>query len=83
MGMPIGPVTLTPAQVDELNKKLSDSRHNVNNHLALIVAAAELTRRKPETTPRMIETMAEQPQKIIEEIQKFSREFDKVFGITH
>jgi hypothetical protein len=81
MGLPNAPVTFTVAQVEELNRKLSESRHSVNNHLALIVAATELVRRKPEMTAKMIDTVAEQPQKIIEEIQKFSREFEKAFGI--
>lgn len=82
MGLPNEPVTFAPEQVEELNKKLSASRHSINNHLALIIAATELVRRKPEMTARMMDTMAEQPQKIMDEIQKFSRDFEKAFGIS-
>ncbi|MBI3878854.1 MAG: hypothetical protein HY301_02165 [Verrucomicrobia bacterium] len=74
-------MTLTSEQVIELNKRLSDARHNVNNFLALIVAATELVRRKPETTARMVDTMAEQPQKIMEELQRFSRDFENALHI--
>ena len=82
MGLPDKAVTLTPAQVEELSKKLSDVRHNVNNFLALIIAAAELIKRKPDTTARMVDTMAEQPAKIIEEMQKFSKEFERILSIN-
>jgi hypothetical protein len=82
MGMPEGPVTLTVQQVEELNKKLSTLRHDVNNHLSLIVAAAELIKFNPESAPRMSATLGEQPPKISEEINRFSIEFEKVVGIT-
>ena len=82
MGLPQNPVTLTPAQVEELNAKLSDARHNVNNYLSLIVAATELIRRKPDMTPRMLETVSQQPDKITGELRKLSEFFDQTLGIT-
>ena len=82
MGLPQNPVTLTPAQVEELNAKLSDARHNVNNYLSLIVAATELIRRKPEMTPRMLETVGQQPDKITSELRKVSELFEQTLGIT-
>ena len=81
MGIPDNAVTLTPSQVEDLNRKLSTLRHNVNNHLSLIVAASELIRRKPDLATRMMDSMADQPQKIVEEIRKFSDEFNRAFGI--
>ncbi|MDB6052951.1 MAG: hypothetical protein JWN25_474 [Verrucomicrobiales bacterium] len=82
MQLPQQPVTLTPAQVEELNRKLSQMRHDVNNTLSLIVAAIELIKYKPEMTERMIATLKEQPPKIISEISKFSQEFEVSFGIV-
>jgi hypothetical protein len=82
MGLPNGPVTLTPEQVAELNKKLSALRHDINNHLSLIVAAVELIKFNPEVANRMSGTLAEQPPKISEELGRFSTEFEKIFGIT-
>jgi transcriptional regulatory protein LevR len=82
MGLPKEPVIVTPGEVEELNGKLSLLRHNVNNHLSLILAATELIRRKPESANRMADTVALQPQKIIDEIRRFSDELEKALQIT-
>ena len=82
MGLPTGPVTLSPEQVEELNKKLSMMRHDVNGHLALIVAAAELIRHKPNLSERMLTSISEQPAKITEAMKAFSAEYERVLGIT-
>ena len=82
MGLPTQPVTLTVAQIDELNRKLSTMRHDVNNNLSLIMAALELMRYKPETAPRMLQTLAEQPPKITKTVGPFSVEFEKILTIT-
>ena len=82
MGLPRQTVPLSPEQVADLNRKFGDLRHNVNNHLALMVAALELIRRKPEMMDRMVNNLTEQPQKILEEIKQFSEEFEKTLRIT-
>ncbi len=82
MAMPQTPVTLTPEQVAALNEKLSVMRHDINNNLSLIVAAVELLRRKPELAPRMIESISQQPDKIIAQVRTFSGEFEQTLGIT-
>ncbi len=75
-------IVLTAEQVRELNSKLSDMRHTVNNCLSLIVAAAEVARINPSALPRVLPTFKEQPDKIINEIRQFSNEFEKVLGIN-
>lgn len=82
MGLPNQPVTLNVAQLDELNRKLSTMRHDINNYLSLILAASELIRHKPQMAERMMTTLAEQPAKITEAVTKFSSEFERTFGIT-
>ena len=82
MGLPANPVTLAPSEVEALNKKLSEARHNVNNCLSLIVAAVELIKLKPDMAARMLETLGKQPDKIVEEIRAFSNEFEKSLQIT-
>jgi hypothetical protein len=82
MGLPTEPVTLTVAQLDELNRKLANMRHDINNNLSLIVAAMELIRHKPQLTERMMATLGEQPAKIGDSLSKFSTEFERTFGIT-
>jgi hypothetical protein len=82
MALPTGPVTLSAEQVDELNAKLSTMRHDINNHLSLIVAAVELIKYNPEVATRMSQTLSEQPPKISEQLNQFSKEFDRLLGIT-
>jgi len=82
MALPNQPVTLTVEQIDELNRRLSTMRHDVNNNLSLMMAALELIRYKPETAERMLATLAEQPQKVTGSIAVFSAEFEKTLGIT-
>lgn len=82
MGLPSEPVTLTVEQLGELNKKLSAMRHDINNNLSLIIAAVDLIRHKPQTVERMMTTLSEQPARITENMNKFSAEFERVFGIT-
>jgi hypothetical protein len=57
-------------------------RHDINNHLSLVMAAVELIRYKPEMAERMMATLVEQPPKITECLRTFSTEFERVFGIT-
>ncbi|MDB6028141.1 MAG: hypothetical protein JWM68_4364 [Verrucomicrobiales bacterium] len=81
MPAPQSPITLTPEQVEELNKKLSHMRHEINNHLSLVIAAAELIRFKPELREKMSATLSEQPKRISNEMTAFSVEFEKILGI--
>jgi hypothetical protein len=82
MFLPSQPVTLTVEQLTDLNRKLSTARHDINNHLSLIIAAAELIRHKPQTAEHMMATLVEQPSKIAEALAKFSAEFERALGIT-
>jgi hypothetical protein len=82
MPLPNEPVTLTAAQVAELNSKLSTIRHDINNQLSLIIAAVELIRHKPQSAERMLETLGEQPPRIAASLRKFSGDFDQTLSIT-
>jgi hypothetical protein len=82
MGLPSQPITLTVEQIGELNKKLSAMRHDINNNLSLIIAAVDLIKHKPQTMERMMTTLADQPTKITDNMNKFSAEFERMFGIT-
>lgn len=83
MSLPQPPVTLSAKQVEELIRKLSDMRHNINNQLSLIVAGAELIRQNPQTAERIVNTLSAQPSKIMGEVGKFSAEFEQIFGSSH
>jgi hypothetical protein len=81
MPSPTEPATLSVSQIDDLNQQLSKMRHDINNHLSLIMAAIELIRRKPETLERMSNTLLEQPGRITEAMTQFSASFESTFGI--
>jgi hypothetical protein len=82
MGLPSQPVTLKVEQVEELNRKLAAMRHDINNHLSLMMAAVEMVKYKPDTLARMMDSLAQQPAKISAVMAKFSEEFEKSLGIT-
>jgi len=81
MGLPSEPQTLTSEQVAELNSKLSEMRHDINNYLSMVIAATELVKRKPESADRFLEMIALQPPRITAEMQAFSTEFEKMLKI--
>ncbi len=81
MTLPTQPVTLSVEQIAELNRHLSNMRHDINNQLSLVLAATELIRAKPQMIERMTATLAEQPPKITASLVKFSNEFEKILSI--
>jgi hypothetical protein len=82
MTLPTEPVTLTVAQIEDLNRQLSEMRHDIKNNLTLIQAAVELIRTDPQSPERKIVAMLNQPKKISDAIQKFSLSFEATFGIA-
>jgi len=82
MGLPNKSVTLTIEQISDLNRKLSEMRHDINNYLAVMVPAAELVRCKPEVADRMMTALLEQPPRITKALKTFSAEFVRVFEFT-
>ena len=82
MGLPNQPVTLSVEQIADLNQKMSFRRHDVNNHVSLMMAAVEMIQFKPEMLDKMLVSLTEQPPKITGAIGQFSAEFEKALGIT-
>jgi len=78
---PSGSVSLSENQILELHEKLRTMRHDVNGRLANIVAAAELMRLRPDTTPERLKMLLEQPHKAAQAIADFSREFEALMGL--
>jgi NADH:ubiquinone oxidoreductase subunit E len=77
MGLPTQPVSFSPAELAELNNQLSEMRHNINNHLTLMVTALELIRRKPESAERLVANLIEVPARIRTDITQFSEQFER------
>jgi len=58
-------------EICELNKKLARLRHEVNNNLSLIIAAAEIIRRQPERAEKFWNGLTEKPHTIAESVSHF------------
>lgn len=82
MGLPNEPLTLSVAQIKDLNARLAAMRHDINNHLSMIMAASELIRMKPEMAAKMADKLLTQPEKVTALIRGFSDEFERTMGIT-
>jgi hypothetical protein len=82
MPLPSEPITLTVEQIADLNGKVSAMRHDINNHLSLIIAAVELIRYKPQTAEKMMATLIEQPPQIAEALARFSTDLERALSIT-
>lgn len=80
MPLPESPVTLTPEQVKELATGLSHMRHEINNHLSLIMASAELLRIKPDMAEKLVKSIVDQPAKISKEIAAYSQTLERIVG---
>jgi len=79
---PTGEVTLSEDQILALHQSLRDMRHDVNGRLAVIVAAAELMRLRPDTAEDRLKQLLDQPHKAAETINQFSQVFEKALGLT-
>ncbi len=82
MRTPAHPVSFTADQIKDLNQRLSNLRHDINNHLSLIMAATELIKHKPQMAERMMATLTEQPPKISAALSTFTTDFENAFGIA-
>lgn len=82
MDLPQQAVTLSPEQIADLNQKLAKMRHDINNNLAMMLAAAELAKMKPEMADKMLDRLIEQPAKMTAQLKAFSAEFEKALGIS-
>jgi len=82
MALPQHPVTLTPQQVADLNKRLTLMRHDIKGFLGVQQLAAELFKFKPESGEEMVTTVLQQLPKIISACDSFTAEFERTLGIT-
>lgn len=81
MSLPTQPVTLDVAQIDELSQHFSFFRHDVNNSVGMIGAAAELVRYSPQAAQRWAATVVEQPPRISGKTREFIFEVRRIIGL--
>lgn len=81
MSSPTQSVTLDAAQIEELSQHFSYFRHDVNNSIGMIGAAAELLRYSPDAARRWTGTIMEQPPRIAGKTREFTQETRRVVGL--
>ena len=81
MVLPEQPVTVTPEQVAALNAELAKMRHDIRGYLSVILAAVELLRLQPAQAQQRLGTLVEQNGKIIERMERLTREFERTLQI--
>jgi hypothetical protein len=81
MSLPAQTVTLDVAQIEELSQHFSFFRHDVNNSVGMIGAAAELVRYSPSAAQRWGATVIEQPPRIAGKTREFVMEVRRILGL--
>lgn len=76
MDAPSQILTLTAEEVSALKDELRVARHNINNSLSLIIAAAELVKLKPDAASRLVDQILAQPDRIMLELSQFGKNFE-------
>jgi hypothetical protein len=81
--LPAAPVTLAVGQVNDLNQRLSEMRHDIRNRLAVIVAVAEIIKLNPTRNLEKLSGILDEIPRILERISEFTGEFEKTLSISH
>ncbi len=72
---------MAPKQIEELNLKLSTLRHDIANHLTVIVTAAEMAANTSEKARQHLTLLFQQIPKIKDAVNGFTAEFDRTLSI--
>jgi hypothetical protein len=81
MSLSVPSVTLSVAQIEELSQHFSFFRHDINNSVGMIGAAAELVRYSPQAAQRWSATVIEQPARIAGKTREFVAEARRIIGL--
>lgn len=76
-------ITLSVAQIEELSQHFSFFRHDVNNSVGMIGAAAELVRFSPQAARRWSATVIEQPPRIAGKTREFVLHARRAVGLRN
>jgi hypothetical protein len=63
-------------QLDQLRQNLRTVRHSINNHVAVMMAMAELAQRNPTQCARLAQVCLDKAPQIAQSIRSFSEAFD-------
>ncbi|GEM_PF-322000 len=76
------PVELTNAELQLLYRHLRMLRHSVNNHVAVIMAMAELSQRHPGQAEKFSQMCLEKGPQIVNALRRFSESLESALHIN-
>jgi two-component sensor histidine kinase len=68
------PQVMTREELDALVLKYREVKHSVNNHIAVLMALAELSQQNPQHVEKLIKAALERSPQIVSLMQNFQRE---------
>ena len=81
-GAPSGPLTLSAEAIGLFHRRLTNLQNDIHEHLDLLLELSRLARTAPEQLQSRAPQLAQHAPNISADIQKFSSEFDRTFGIV-
>jgi hypothetical protein len=73
--------TLSPEELAELQKKFSEIKHSINNALAVMMALAEMSQRRPDYAEKLATTVLSKAPQIVSSLQEFTQVLNEKAGV--
>jgi two-component sensor histidine kinase len=72
--------TISQAELKELQAKYSEIKHSVNNALAVMMALAEMSQRRPDYAEKLASTVLTKAPQIVSSLQEFTEALSEKAG---
>ena len=71
---------ISAAEFEQLQKKFSDIKHSINNALAVMMALAEMSQRRPDYAEKLATTVLSKAPQIVSGLQEFTNALNDKSG---
>jgi hypothetical protein len=72
---------LSPEELAQLQKKFSEIKHSINNALAVMMALAEMSQRRPDYAEKLATTVLAKAPQIVSGLQEFTQVLNEKAGV--
>jgi hypothetical protein len=73
--------TITQEELVELQKKFSEIKHGINNALAVMMAMAEMSQRRPDYAEKLASSVLTKGPQIVSSLQEFTTLLNEKAGV--
>ena len=73
--------TLSPEETAQLQKKFSETKHSINNALAVMMALSEMSQRRPDYAEKLASTVLSKAPQIVSSLQEFAQILNEKAGV--